>query len=242
MFCPLCFRNLPKKRLIKTPSQKESPLAKLKPIKSYQDALDALGDKDAIRLGHNTVLVRRATGQNCDGPAVIYHQTAVVVFNADGTFTLNSGGWETTTTAERIRKYSPAYVSCFQPKRGSTKQNALYLYINRQRLPFFDGLTVNAKGEPVKSESYKKFEILALDVWGNKKDGYEINDQHRTGVFFWTATGDEDEDVLKALRGALGHKKDARGYYDPIADENAYCFHRKTDGKPAYYAQHVDEE
>lgn len=217
-------------------------MAKLKQIRSYQDALNALGAKDSIHLGHNTRLVRHATGQTSDGPAVIYHRTAVVIFNSDDTFTLNSGGWATTTTAERIRKYAPVYVSASQPRRNTRGASKLYIYLDGQRLPFIDGITVDAAGLPVENAFYRRFEILAIDVWGNARDGFEINGQIRTGVFFWSTPETTDADALKALRGALGHKKDARGYSDPYQSEGMFCFHRNADDKPAYYALQTDAE
>jgi hypothetical protein len=59
------------------------------------------------RLGNNTHL--HAVG--ADDYAVQYHSTYVVTIHRDGTYTLNTGGWDTVTTKDRIRGYSPARVS-----------------------------------------------------------------------------------------------------------------------------------
>ena len=53
---------------------------------------------------NNTRLFRRSD----DSIAVKLHAVDVVTINADGTWTLRNGGWNTVTTMERIRGYSPA--------------------------------------------------------------------------------------------------------------------------------------
>jgi hypothetical protein len=57
------------------------------------------------RLGNNTYLYPRGNGY-----AIRYHYTDVVTIHPDGTFTLSTGGWETTTTKQRINGYGPARV------------------------------------------------------------------------------------------------------------------------------------
>lgn len=58
------------------------------------------------RLGNNTYLYPRGS----DSFAVRYHYTDIITIHADGTFTLNTGGWYTTTTKQRINDYGPARV------------------------------------------------------------------------------------------------------------------------------------
>ncbi len=63
-------------------------------------------DKSAGKpVGNNTRLMRRG-----DDYAVRLHETDVVTIHSDDTFTLNSGGWRTVTTKERINRHSPANV------------------------------------------------------------------------------------------------------------------------------------
>jgi hypothetical protein len=38
------------------------------------------------------------------------HNTDIITYNADGTWTLANGGWATVTTLQRIREYSPAHI------------------------------------------------------------------------------------------------------------------------------------
>lgn len=53
-------------------------------------------------IDSNTIEYNRA-----DGSKVIrFHLTDIIVFNPDGSVTLNSGGWQTVTTKDRLNKYS----------------------------------------------------------------------------------------------------------------------------------------
>jgi hypothetical protein len=45
-----------------------------------------------------------------DSVSIRLHGTAVVRFYPNGTVKLNSGGWRTSTTKDRINKYSPVKV------------------------------------------------------------------------------------------------------------------------------------
>src|SRR3954451_23828730 len=53
-------------------------------------------------LQNNTRLFQRG-----DSYAVRLHNTDVIIFNSDDTFTLRAGGYRTVTTLDRIRSYAP---------------------------------------------------------------------------------------------------------------------------------------
>lgn len=61
------------------------------------------------RLGNNTYL-HPGPGSDPDEYRVRYHYTNVVTIHRDGTWTLNSGGWDTPTTKQQINDYGPARV------------------------------------------------------------------------------------------------------------------------------------
>lgn len=65
------------------------------------------GRNGSRRLGNNTYLYP----VGADDYAVRFHATNVVTIHADGTYTLNTGGWDTVTTSQRINDYGPARVS-----------------------------------------------------------------------------------------------------------------------------------
>jgi hypothetical protein len=78
------------------------------------------------KVGNNTYLEAVA-----GGVAVRLHRTHVVVIHPDNTYTLNSGGWRTSTTKNRINQFSPAGLV---QKRGE--------WLVRGSVPFADGMRI----------------------------------------------------------------------------------------------------
>jgi len=77
-------------------------MARLKAYpKTYQQAVNALGNKDSIKLGNNTYLERDCA----DCISVRLHQTDIVNFFADGRITLRTGGWYKKTTKNRLNEF-----------------------------------------------------------------------------------------------------------------------------------------
>ena len=86
-----------------------------------------------------------------------------------------------------------------------------------------------------------KHDILALDVWGNAKDGWEINEARTTGITVDLTNDMTDAQIIKAVRKACGHRADARGYEldhtcESVEFSGVYI-NRKSDGKPAYHTR-----
>jgi hypothetical protein len=84
---------------------------------------------------------RRKVGNNTyaeilhDGSVgIMLHSTYVVKIHPDNTYTLNSGGWQTLTTKDRINQYSPRYV--YQKNFG------WFVKIGDKSYPFMDGMVV----------------------------------------------------------------------------------------------------
>lgn len=100
---------------------------------NYQTAKDTIKNRDSKKLGNNTYLLPAG-----DAFAVRLHQTDVVLIHADGTYTLNSGGWQTPTTKDRINEYTPARL-----------HQAKGLWYNRDGSLFYDGMTIDAAGHPL---------------------------------------------------------------------------------------------
>ena len=67
---------------------------------------------------------------------VVYHKTAVVKFN-DDIITLNSGGWETPTTKDRMN--ATAYENNL-PYRIYQKDYIWYVTLDNKCYPFKDGM------------------------------------------------------------------------------------------------------
>ena len=85
------------------------------------------------KIANNTVKATLSSGEEI----VILHKT-IIVSKKDGRYTLNSGGWRTATTKERINDYSPARV---------WQKNSLW-YLDGGNL-FYDGIVINYNGEIV---------------------------------------------------------------------------------------------
>jgi hypothetical protein len=65
---------------------------------NYVTAAEKLGSRDSRKVGNNTYLERL----DDETIGLRLHSTYVVKFHADGSVTLDSGGWQTVTTKERM--------------------------------------------------------------------------------------------------------------------------------------------
>lgn len=96
------------------------------------------------KLEHNTYEVTFANGDR----AVRFHKTNIVTFHPDGSVTLNSGGFHTQTTSERIRRHAKSfalysdrgvwYVGFVRRIKGERKVNPT---------AFYDGITFSKRGK-----------------------------------------------------------------------------------------------
>ena len=84
---------------------------------------------------------RRKVGNNTyaeilsDGSVAIkLHNTNVVIIYSDNSAILNSGGWQTVTTKDRINQYSP--------NRVYQRNFEWFVNVNGEDYPFFDGMVV----------------------------------------------------------------------------------------------------
>lgn len=72
-----------------------------------------------------------------EGDIVIrFYYTDIIIYHADGSFTLNTGGWHTQTTVARLNTYNPAGL-CF----GVSKR---VLYVYDHAIPY------GQRGKPVR--------------------------------------------------------------------------------------------
>lgn len=100
-------------------------------------------------LDHNTWLVKR------DGYyAVVLHKTAIVKIYPKDVYELNSGGWHTMTTKERINRFSPI---CLFANKG------LWYF---DGYVFEDGIKVDKNGKPIGK-------VVSLDDIEAKKNGLD---------------------------------------------------------------------
>lgn len=80
----------------------------------------------------------------------------------------------------------------------------------------------------------QRWEVMSLDVWGNEKDGYDVNNWFHAG---WLEFDDypSENDIFKALKseGLIGDKvRRSAVYIDPASSDGYYevADNRKTKG------------
>lgn len=104
-------------------------------MNTFKEAMAKLGTRDSKKLANNTYLKKREGGNI----AVLYHETDVVIYQPHGKTILESGGFRTKTTKERIIEFSPARV--YQ------RQSVWYM---GDGSAYYDGMEVYDTGVPVK--------------------------------------------------------------------------------------------
>ena len=77
------------------------------PVSNYRRAETVLNGRAERKLAHNTYLVDLREFDGCIG--VKYHNTYIVKFYLDHAV-LNTNGWDTYTTKERLNIFSPVWV------------------------------------------------------------------------------------------------------------------------------------
>lgn len=118
-------------------------------IQNYEQADALLQGRCRLsrRLANNTYLIR-----NVDNSLLIrLHQTDVVTYHPDSTITLNSGGWRTSTTKDRINTFSPARVC---QHKGVWYIGDSFFYHSSDkgdRILFHDNIITAANGLPIGS-------------------------------------------------------------------------------------------
>lgn len=109
-------------------------------INSYHSAAEYLGCKTDRPLdGRSSRLIRRDDSTI----AVRYHNTDVVIYHADETITLNTGGWYSVTTKARMCEYTRIRLYSIKGVwyvGGDWKD---------QSPIFVDGMTINLDGQPL---------------------------------------------------------------------------------------------
>lgn len=135
-------------------------------------AQTTLGNRSSKKVGNNTYLHKISE----DTFGVRLHATDVVQIHFDDTYTLNSGGWRTRTTKDRINSYSPARV---------WQRNSIW-YVG-DGIIFEDGMKVDSTGNPIgefqsttkveeKKRKLDKMVKQYIDGFAKSVSGKGIND------------------------------------------------------------------
>lgn len=113
-------------------------------VYDYPTAAKFLGDKGSRKLANNTKVYRvmlRGYYGLVDEIHVRLHNTDIVSYREDGIITLNSGGYQTTTTKQRMNQLLPPGYGISQTKFK------WYLRTPEGEVPFVDGMTLTPAGE-----------------------------------------------------------------------------------------------
>jgi hypothetical protein len=102
---------------------------------NFQCAIEKLAGRDSRKVQPNTYLEKLGDGQI----GVRYHDTIVVRIHSDGRYTLNTGGWKTVSTRDRICEYSNARIEI---QRG----NWFISNGHGGTVPFENGMVIDASG------------------------------------------------------------------------------------------------
>jgi len=106
-------------------------------MNTFKEAETKLGNRVSRKLENNTYLQRREKGI-----AVLLHETDVVTYLPDGSCVLNSGGWKTVTTKDRMNSYAPCRIY--------SDKGVWYVSDGRwdseKRQPYGDGFRIGPRG------------------------------------------------------------------------------------------------
>jgi hypothetical protein len=138
-------------------------------IRSYEQAQKFLAggrNKLSRKSENNTWIEQR--GENI---AVRLHNTDVVLYKPDGGFVLDTGGWHSVTTKDRINGYAPHGVKVYSNDgiwsvygTPPVKEGERYTdWANRSALcDFADGLEFDKEGKPVNPPASLRLQEKAL--------------------------------------------------------------------------------
>lgn len=119
---------------------------------------DLLTHTDVTAIAHSKFVDRNTleiTYNNGDR-AIRLHDTDIAIFKINGDIILNTGGWKTTTTKDRLNKFTPFSIS----------QNKGIWYIN-DIIVFYDGMILDNKGKlksKIVNVDFKKINKIKKDI------------------------------------------------------------------------------
>lgn len=117
---------------------------------TYTSALEVLKGRQSRKIGNNTYLQVRDDSTI----AVKYHETDIVTYRSDSSITLDSDGWQTYTTKERMHRYTPFRVSQSQSEWTVTTDCGEYAYADG--ITFYsDGTLLSGEGTPSEAAQRK---------------------------------------------------------------------------------------
>jgi hypothetical protein len=93
------------------------------------------------------------------------------------------------------------------------------------------------------TETKQRWHVLSLDVWGNAKEGYDINDYFSAGWLPDDADLSSDQTILRALKDerVFAPHVQARHLHFDHSAEGYISIERKRDGRPLIHLRLEDK-
>lgn len=132
--------------------------ADVKSAGEWREYIEGGRDKQSRTIANNTK-VRKIE----NGVAIRLHDTDIVTITDSGLITLNSGGWLSVTTKERLNRYTNARIS----------QRLGIWYISDKAgndSLFYDGMTISADGYSLKPRATAKYEKQVAKIKKQAKE------------------------------------------------------------------------
>lgn len=128
---------------------------------------DLIGQKGSKQIGNNTIAHRL----DDNTVAIKYHRTNILKINQDNTVTISTGGWETTTTKDRLNQFLSCRGFGIYQKKG-------VWYIKErgddEAVPYEDGMRITPDGTLIRAKA-DKIKSNVLDLIKNN----EIDPKYR---------------------------------------------------------------
>jgi hypothetical protein len=105
-------------------------------IRSYSDSLTYVREGKERKIANNTTIRKAINGS----VIVKYHQTDIITWHQDDTVTIDTDGWKTSTTKERINLMIPPGWCLYQEK------GVWILRFGEHEHTFVDGIRIAASG------------------------------------------------------------------------------------------------
>lgn len=116
-------------------------------------------------IDHNTVEYMRENGDR----VIRLHLTDIVTFKPNGTIILNTGGWNTVTTRDRINKQIQTFGwMMYSEKNEPYLSKGWWHDENRKLYHFHDGITISARKVKCDGKIYDKEREKKARAWQRK--------------------------------------------------------------------------
>ena len=119
------------------------------PIRSYEKASEVVDSNRGKRKIANNTYARRVDENTV---AIKFHHTDIVTWHSDESYTLNTGGWWTMSTHERMKRYTPTIPWSERKENGRfTSADGWWWFTqgatwDKRCHPFRDGMRVYKNG------------------------------------------------------------------------------------------------